>query len=255
LASALEALERSFHVRLIGTFGRDIVWASPDANATDWLARNCPQFDQFPVRDGEKTVGVLIRNGDHGDKRVEQAMVGVRDGLIVSGDMPIADLIPELRSNHFRLVLRGGRIDGLVTQSDLLKLPVRMLLFGLVTHAESSFRSMVLSRYPDDAWLTELSDDRRQGVTGRMRKLRKAKLDPDLIECTYLEDVIELVKKDPGVPLDMHEDLESVHELRNPVAHVRAYVNSPSDVRKFVDQFDAVRRCIRMAQELLEVAG
>jgi len=32
-----------------------------------------------------------------------------------------------LKENHYRLVLRGGRIDGLVTQSDLLKLPVLSL--------------------------------------------------------------------------------------------------------------------------------
>jgi len=50
LETALKAMEASFHVRLIGTFAPDLVWAPAEADATAWLAKNngCPsQTDGF----------------------------------------------------------------------------------------------------------------------------------------------------------------------------------------------------------------
>jgi hypothetical protein len=93
--SALKAMEASFHVRLIGTFPPELVWAPADAQAASWLATNYLDFDQFPVKQGDKTVGVLLREGDHTGKAVCEAMQPLREGLIVSADMAIAELIPQ----------------------------------------------------------------------------------------------------------------------------------------------------------------
>src|SRR5437016_8736336 len=95
--SALQALEASFHVRLIGTFPPELVWAPADAQAASWLATNYLDFDQFPVNDGDATVGILLRDGDNKGETVRDVMQRLREGLIVSADMPIADLIPQLR--------------------------------------------------------------------------------------------------------------------------------------------------------------
>lgn len=54
--AALQAMEASFHVRLIGTFEPDVVCAPADDDASRWLARANPDFDQFPVKKGESTV-------------------------------------------------------------------------------------------------------------------------------------------------------------------------------------------------------
>jgi hypothetical protein len=94
LETALNAMEASFHVRLIGTFAPDLVCAPAEAEAAPWLAQNNPDFDQFPVSQGDATVGVLLRQGNHDNKTVREAMHPLRDGMIVSAHMPIADLIP-----------------------------------------------------------------------------------------------------------------------------------------------------------------
>lgn len=114
LDAALKAMEASFHVRLIGTFDPDLIWAPAGFDAAVWLAQNCPEFDQFPVKERGATVSVLLRAGEHKRKYVHEVMEPLREGLIVSADMTIADMIPQLRESHYRLVLRGGRIDGLV---------------------------------------------------------------------------------------------------------------------------------------------
>src|SRR5437899_10933759 len=96
LEAALSAMEASFHVRLISTFDEDLVCAPADEEAARWLMANHPDFDQFPVKEGDATVGVLLRKGDHRSRTVLESMQPLREGLIVSADMPIADLIPEL---------------------------------------------------------------------------------------------------------------------------------------------------------------
>ena len=128
----------------------------PRLDATTWLANSNPDFDQFPVKQGDATVGILLRQGEHDGKTVREAMQPLREGLIVSADMPIADLIPQLRESHYRLVLRGGCIDGLVTQSDLLKLPVRLVVFALITHLEQIMTDVVSGHWPNDSWFAKL---------------------------------------------------------------------------------------------------
>lgn len=70
-----------------------MAWAPAEADADEWLAANHQDFDQFPVRQEGHAVGILIRDGTHSGKVVRDAMQPLRDGLIVSADMPIVELI------------------------------------------------------------------------------------------------------------------------------------------------------------------
>jgi hypothetical protein len=196
LETALKAMETSFHVRLIGTFKPELVWAPAEADAVTWLTENNPDFDQFPVRQDEATVGILLRQGDHTGKTVHDTIQPLREGLIVSADMPIADLIPQLRESHYRLILRGGRIDGLVTQSDLLRLPVRMLLFGLISHLELCLRALVRNRAPWPEWLKRLERGQQKEICRRLDALKHARFEPDPLEFTNFSDVVHVLAQE-----------------------------------------------------------
>jgi len=252
LNSALLAMEASFHVRLIGTFAPDLIWAPVDAEATRWLADNGPDYDQFPVRRGDAAVGVLLRQGDHRGKRVMEAMQPLSDGLIVSSHMPIADLIPELGEGHYRLILRGSRIDGLVTQSDLLKLPVRMLLFGLISHLEICLRALVRERAPWPTWLELLKPHRRETVIARLAGLKNMRLEPDPLEFTDFSDVLHVLARQPDLAGGFEAEAETIRKLRNDIAHSKTYITSPADIRRFVDQFAFVRAWIDSVSQMLK---
>jgi hypothetical protein len=254
LDAALKATERSFHVRLIGTFAPDLICAPAHTKAASWLAKNYQDFDQFPVRDTEGTIGILLREGDHREKSVRQAMLPLSEGLLVSADMSIADLIPQLHASHFRLILRGGQIDGLVTQSDLLKLPVRMLLFGLISHLEMCLRAVIRERAPWPLWLKSLKPDRRKGVLSRLAKLKDARFEPDPLEFADFADAIDVLAQQPDLGDEFRREATPVQTLRNDIAHSKTFISFAADVRQFIDRFTKTRDLIELLSGMLKVA-
>lgn len=255
LEKALEATNASFHVRLISTFAPDLEWATADADARAWLQSSNPDFDQFPVRDDAgATVGVLIRSTDLGQGKVRDLMHPLSESLIVSADMPIADLIPQLKGQHFRMVLRGARIDGLVTQSDLLKLPVRMLLFGMLSHLELLLREFVHQRAPWPAWVELLSARRRSQIRSDLAQLRSARFEPNPLELSSFGDVLEVLTKCPKDGDDFTSGA-SIKRLRDDVAHAKTYITSPDDVSNFVDCFENIERWIARAAATLKTTN
>ena len=249
LDTALRAMEASFHVQLIGTFGGDLVCAPADANASAWLEKNGADFDQFPVKQGKETVGVLHRDHASNASLVRDAMQPLREGLVVSADMPITDLIPQLRESAYRLVLRGASIDGLVTQSDLLKLPVRLVAFGLITHLEQVMADLINMRWPRDAWLTHLSEGRQNKINDKQRELSGRLINPPLLELTEFGDKRDLCKKlVEGNKTKFSDELDDLRDLRDQLAHAATFVD-PSDgqtaVTIFVERFENARRWIR----------
>jgi len=252
LDAALKAMDLSFHVRLIGTFAPDLVYAPAEAHAASWLAQNYPIFDQFPVMEGDATIGVLDRSGDHSGKTVRQAMQPLSEGVIVAADMPIADLIPQFRESHYRLILRGGRMDGLVTQSDLLKLPVRMLLFGLISHLEMCFRALVRERSPWPTWTEHLKPERRKILRKDLRKLKGARFEPDPLELSKFSDVVFVLAQQQDFGDDFRAKANPIVLLRNDIAHARTYLRSIDDTREFVDRFTSLRDLLARVSRMTE---
>lgn len=248
--SALTAMEAGFHVRLISTFDPVLVWAPAEAPAAEWLGSNPSKFDQFPVRQNGAAVGLLFRGVAGNGQTVAEAMHLLRDGLLVWADTPIADLIPELRHSHSRLVLRGGRVNGMVTQSDLLKLPVRMLLFGLITHLEICLRALIRVRVPD--WLCQIADrERRKQIRREFRRASAARLDPDLLEFTNFSDLIDVLSREPDLGELFGGDMHAIRDFRNDLAHAKTYIQTPADVVRLADCFESTRKWIATVSAML----
>lgn len=88
-------------------------------------------------------------------------MLPLSDRMLVAANMPMLDFIPLLGENPFWLVVFGSRIDGIVTRSDLLKLPVRICVFTLVTHLELVMMNRIRTLFADEVgWFALLSPNR-----------------------------------------------------------------------------------------------
>jgi hypothetical protein len=114
-------------------------------------------FDAFPVKDGDRIVGVLERdNAPLVSSAVLSVMRRLDDSLLVSAHDPLSSLVTVLSSNPYRMVVDRARIVGIVTRSDVHKLPMRLLVFALVTHLELLMAEVVMREMPDDAWVERL---------------------------------------------------------------------------------------------------
>ena len=253
--AAREASKAAFHVRLIGTFEPDLVCAPADAIADAWLADAPQDFDQFPVRANEQTIGLLVR-GDHADRLVHEAMLPLGEALIASADMPIAELIPGMKTLPYRLILRGDRIDGLVTQSDLLKLPVRVVVFGLLTHLETAMADLVSTHWPGDAWMAELSSGRHAKLLEKEAALRRRGMNPPRIELTEFADKRDLCKRLIATRRNQFErEMDGLRDLRDQLAHAATFVDDTDDstgIASFVDKCLAARYWLQQLMTLVE---
>ncbi len=191
--ATMQGLETGLTVGDVATL--DFEWCSTGDVARDVLRDPAFSiFDAFPVKDGDHIVGVLERNGVRPvASTVETAMRRIDDSLLVSAHDPLSSLVTVLSSSPYRMVVDRARIVGIVTRSDVHKLPMRLLVFALVTHLELLMAEIVTRKMPDDAWVDRLSVTRRGRFEDKRGELRSSNFDPPWIELTDFCDKRDLV--------------------------------------------------------------
>ena len=141
-----------------------------------------PRFegiDQIPIMDGERTVAVWERVG----KRKRP----LHDSLLVSADAPLWDFIHTVHEQAYRLVADKTKIAGIVTWSDLLKVPVFVLAFSLLAELELAMNSRILDQYKDDSWVDLLiNEEEKQRIRGRQQSRKYANLGLPAVEAAHL---------------------------------------------------------------------
>jgi len=105
--------------------------------------------------------------------------------MLAANSQPVATLLDAFETSRYRLVVKGSEIEGIVTPSDLLKLPVRLYAFMLVTHLELLMTATIRKNFrnrPPDAWMASLSEGRRGRIQEKIQRFSRRKHDPDPIE-------------------------------------------------------------------------
>jgi hypothetical protein len=234
----MKGLETGLKVGDIATYGFRACDADDDAAGVLAQVELLP-YDCIPVKDGDRVVGVLERNGAVAPGLAREVMRRLDDGLLVSSDEPLKGFIPLLVESPHRLVVRGARIEGIVTSSDVHKLPVRLLAFALVTHLEMTMADVIVRRSGGDDWIGRLSPGRQGKVAEKFEQLRTENFDPPLIEVTDFCDKRDVLAKLGllNVPSKRKavDDFERIEELRNSVAHAATYAQSEGRLAEFVE--------------------
>jgi CBS domain-containing protein len=173
--NTMQGLEAGLKVRDIAVFGLTTCW--PDETVETVLRRVAPfDFDNVPVRnrvedngDGP-VVGVVetVSSFDPGEL-VADCMRPLQEPMLISGSVSLVEILPRIAERPYRLVLEGERVMGVVTPSDVVQLPVRLLVFTLLVHLEETMRSLIRWRVGDEAARDALSADRGAGSTGPSR--------------------------------------------------------------------------------------
>lgn len=168
------------------------------------------------------------------------------DSLLVTADEPLNDFLPTLvKPPFYKLVLEGSKITGIVTRSDMLKLPVRLYGFALVTNLELVMTEIIQSHFEkDEEWLIFLTDNQQAKIKRQKRNYEKQRMDPPLIEMTNFGDKITILEKLPIYPDFFINELKDIEkELRNPLAHSVTFAPNKNKMKRFVDLTRLTQNC------------
>jgi hypothetical protein len=256
-------MERAVTVDLIATFEPNLVSCAP-TDKIDRLRSNSDYaaFDYLPVQLDGRIVGLLplhqFRNREelsvaetagHGMRALEQAI------LIASGT-GVLRYMEEAEESPCRLVMRGTRIAGIVTISDLQKLPVRPALFLLITHLELLMAAAIRAHFkdrPEDCWLSLLGT-RRDNVEREWQDLNSRNMAVDRITATQFADKRRILIESgllKGSRKQVKAQFEAIERLRDSLAHASDYALTMENANKTIKTVKEAQEWINYLQKLV----
>ncbi len=157
---------------------------------------------------------------------------------IVADSACLQTVVGRLVDKPQLFVTSFGRIGGIVSRSDLLKPPMRMWLFGMVTIIEMSFVEAIEWKYPDDTWKESLSASRLEKAETLLAERKRRNQDLDLIDCLQFSDKGQIVVRDEQLRERMgfasrrrgEEVVKRIEALRNNLAHSQDIIASDWEI-------------------------
>lgn len=261
--SILSSLEHGLNVGLISTF--DLACCNADDRLTDVLERqDLVPFDDIPVQREDDIVGLLNRTSakERNGVQVQEVMDPLQGNMLISAEAGILSFIESADEAECRLVVRGSRIDGIVTLSDLQKLSVRPAIFLLITHLELlmlAWLREMSQRTSETEVLDKLSDGRKEKLGEEWERLKANNLAIDRLSATQFCDKRELLMKH-GFPVPSkgaaRKQLEDIENLRDSVAHAGDYALTRDNALSTVATVRKTRQWINdLEQELNKPEG
>lgn len=237
-------LERSLNVAHVATSGLEVAhWNQRISEIRPWASERA--FNNVPVRADDRIVGVVENiNGDLAASpdgvppeapadadRVSAVARRLSSDMLIEGRLPLGEVLDELlKPPHYRLVIDGGRLDAIVTPSDLGKLPMRVLAYTAVAHLESTMMDAIRHVYPsDEDAVAHLCDGAQTQILRDLRRMHAKNLDPELLEVANLQQK-GLILAAAGVfearELTVADEFAELYDgLRNPLMHAASFVD------------------------------
>lgn len=165
------------------------------------------------------------------------AAVPFDNSVILTDSAPLADAVRSLAGAPRVFVTAFGRVAGIVTRADLLKPPVRMWLFGMVTLIELRYARLIERYYPGGTWRELMSVGRLKKAEELLAERRRRHQDPTLLDCLQLSDKGQIVARDERLRRltifpsrgKAEEAVKMLEGLRNSLAHAQDIVSCDWD--------------------------
>lgn len=233
-----KALHSGLTVGLIATPARELKTCTPHELISNVLLRNPEDFDFLPVIDEAHRFVGMFHAAVHRDRRtlgtVWQCYVPLSENYLVGADASILDFVLDADEKQCRLVISGTKVVGLVSLSDLQRLPVRAALFALITGLEMTMASLIRARHSkSEGWMRLLTSGRRAKIE---EERKKAKSDDGYVDTLLFtqfcdkRDILTqtLPESERGA---LSAALEDIERLRDRIAHANEYASSPAQAK------------------------
>lgn len=227
-------LQLKLPIRLIATGRVELRTCRRDEDISAVVKRNEEdQFDHWPVvTDSGHIVGLLeltpfTRSRDPAVGKVGERTVPLTEANLIGADASILSFVRDADRQRCRLVVSQHRISGLVSLSDLQRLPVRTALFAMVTCLEMTMADAIRSEFNGSTkWVERLNGSRRARILEEKKKSKDADTYVDALLFSQFADKVTIIKKSPSFnwPRPKFEDtMHKVEKLRNALAHANDY--------------------------------
>jgi hypothetical protein len=257
--SIFEAVHTGLTVRMIMTPRKQLKTCNVNDDISQVVSHNFARFDYFPVLetgdDGSSIKG-LFHAAHYFDGQVPEGIIQhhfmpLTEDHLIGADASILDFIIDADTKPCRLVLAGSQISGLVSISDLQKLPVRACLFALITGLEITMAEAIRVQHPDPAsWLEHLSDGRKTKINMEIEASKDSENFVDPLLFTQFADKQTILLKgfDYGLSkIKLNKHFKEIRKLRDSLAHANDYAasyNNACNLCKTVRQLLSVREKI-----------
>jgi predicted transcriptional regulator len=148
--NTMRGLEGGLRVADIAVY--ELETCEPNESIAD-VRRRARRFDldNIPVRDTGTIVGVVEDIKSYRtDVSAASVAAPLTEAMLVAGSRSLLGFLPTIADREYRLVIDDSGIRGVVTPSDVVQLPVRLLIFALLAHLEELMRANIRQKEPDD---------------------------------------------------------------------------------------------------------
>ena len=254
----LDRVQNSLTVDMIMTPRDELMTCHREDMADATMDRNKGHFSFLPVEDADGCILGLYKAEQWFEVHAPRVRIGedferLAEDLMIGANASILEFVKTADERPARLVVSGDRVAGMVTLSDLQRLPVRAALFTLITSLEMAMAERIKTEWPDDAdgWLDLLSDNRRKRTAEHIHAAKQEDGFVSEIVSTQLCDKAAIIYKQRllhGSRTVLERDFRLIQDLRNDIAHANYYAETPEAARRVVA---VVRRIFEIKAELL----
>ena len=230
---SLGLFEHEVPVQLIATPRATLHLCSVDQPLAEVLAAaDGRDYHVLPVTrpdDGRTPIVGLLdlapyRRGDVAAAgRVADAVRPLTEDDLIGADAGILAYIREADRHGTRLVVSGPAISGIVTLSDIQRLPARACLFAMVTHLEMVMADAIRAEFGGgDGWRDRLSDGRQAKVAEKADLAGADGVAGDTLQFTEIVDKLDIITGRPGFPWSRKSTtraFDPIIALRDRLAH------------------------------------
>ena len=197
------------------------------------MIANEGEYDYLPVRSNAHgpIVGLFCRSSFQSEHQLVGEIfrpIGPTD--LNSSETSLLHFVWTANQQPRRLVLEGTDVRGIVTLSDIQKLPVRMALFSLFIHFELLLTEHLRQRVGNGDPFLHLTPGRAEHARDKWRQFTASNMDQDKFSAMDLCDKREVARaprilgKTPTSTKGSIGEIERY--LRNPIAHGAEYAET-----------------------------
>jgi hypothetical protein len=242
-ADALRSFQNGLSVNLIATPRSLFETCAFDEELVSVIERNRENaFDFLPVTQStsskDKTKSPIIglieiaqfNSTANPRGAVRDYMRPLSEKNLIGADASILKFVRGADHQQCRLIISDTEISGIVSLSDLQRLPVRAALFAMVTHLEIIMTENIRRAFDgSDGWLERLSSDRQLKVRDKVAAAKTNDAYVDMLLFTEFADKVTIIRKSPNFSssrTSFRRELSRIQTLRNDLAHAKNYAEN-----------------------------